>query len=407
MTIKPNLNFLTWESPWPAQDGGTIRMLGLLKQLSKAYAIHLVVLSKEPLSGKQEEYLYQYVTQITRVQMLSVKFIDKLKFTLHMILHWMPSHCAILDRSFSKAQDLREYLRTTEDIIYANFGHWGTLIRDRKAPNWILDQQNADVQFWRVFISHARDFRIKSIVLLNWLLAHRHFKRIYPGLGMIISVCEEDKALTKKLGSSKRIEVIENGVDSSYYSPDIETERISNRILFTGTSRIRNMTALHDFVDNIFPMILQHMPDVHLLVAGNFSVKAQAEFKKHTKIYFTGWVEDIRPSFNSSTVYIAPFKETHGSKLKISEAISMGLPIVSTPEGVRGFKLTNGVSVLIAQDNEEFAQHVIHLLKNPGVAKKIGAQARQVAVNTLDWDILGVRLRQCVAELYEQNKNNN
>ncbi|HIE26282.1 TPA: glycosyltransferase, partial [Candidatus Poribacteria bacterium] len=128
----------------------------------------------------------------------------------------------------------------------------------------------------------------------------------------------------------------------------------------------------------------------------NFSQKAQTEFIDIDVVKFTGRVDDIRPYFNQADVYVAPFEETHGSKLKIAEAMAMAMPIVSTRQGIRGFSLVDGESVLIADSPEQFAANVLLLLRNPELRMDIGTKARQVALKTIDWPILGQRLRAIV-----------
>ena len=384
--------FLSWESPWPAQSGGDLRTLGLLRELSRAYPVHLLVLVSKPLSDRQAAELGQYAQTITSVQMIGEKASDKLWILTHMFIRQMPYHCARLALSFQRVPDVLKMLRSFPGIVYASYGHWGTLVRGFRASNWILDQHNADVHFWRVYASQANKLELKAAALMNWQLAARHFPLIYRSVGRVVSVCEEDRQLTLDLAPNAQVDVIENGVDCTYFTPH-RTERSGPpRILFTGTSAPRNMTALHGFVKNIFPLIRSHVPDVELLVGGNFSPAAQAEFAGVPNIRFTGRVDDMRPIFDQSDVFVAPFEETHGSKLKIAEAMAMAMPIVSTPEGVRGFSLVDGESVLIAQDFQDFARHVILLLGSQERRNKLGFAARNVALATVDWSVLGRKL---------------
>ena len=77
----------------------------------------------------------------------------------------------------------------------------------------------------------------------------------------------------------------------------------------------------------------------------------------------------------------------------------MGMPIVSTIQGVRGFPIVDGQSVCLARNDEEFAQHVVTLLQDPGMRQRLGQEARRVALKTLDWPILGQRLEQLVQDV--------
>ena len=384
--------FLAYESPWPAHSGGALRTMGLLKELSKTFKVELVVLCHQLLSNEQLAVLQEYSDSIVCVSLRVGSLKDKIDIVKHMLRYALPYHCAIIDVSFRRDPQILHRIQSYPGVIFTNVGHWGVLIRNKQTSNWILNQCDADVAFWRVYASQTTNYFIKGAALINWWLADKHFRKIYPHVGHIVSVCEEDKQLTLNLCPQAQVDVIENGVDCSYYVPDRKTRTVPPRILFTGTSAPRNMTALKQFVHNVFPLIKKELPETELLVGGNFHAKAQAKFKDNSNIRFTGRVDDMRPLFNQSDVYIAPFEETHGSKLKIAEAMAMGMCIVSTPEGVRGFPLVDGKSVFIGHSNKQFAEHVAQLLRNPVQRERAGALAREVALSTIDWKVLGKRL---------------
>jgi len=277
-------------------------------------------------------------------------------------------------------------------IVFTSQGNWGTVVRDRLARNWILNQCDADVEFWRVYASQAASSFARLAAQVNYRLAKRHFPPIYANVGRIISVCEEDRQLTQALAPNAQIDVVENGVDCTYLTPDRMPRNDRPRLLFTGTSAGRNVIALRQFVRNVLPLIQQQILDIELLVAGNFNEQAQAEFEALAAIRFTGRVDDMRPFFNQSDVFVAPFGETHGSKLKIAEAMAMAMPIVSTWQGIRGFALTDGESVCVAHTDEQFAAQVVSLLCDDQRRARLGSVARQVALDTIDWPVLGKRL---------------
>lgn len=396
------LLFLAWGCPWPAHNGGDLRTLGLLKELSKVYEVELLLLLLEPLSAQQVKVLNNYSKSLLQVPAKNITISDKILLVKSMFYSRIPYHCAVLRQSFQTYPEILERIQNYPGVVFASHGHWGTLTGDQQFQNWILDQMDADIDVWRVYASQTSKPLMKLAALINWRLADRHFRLIYRNVGHIISVCEEDKQLTLAIDPTVRVLVISNGVDCSYYNtPDRKQKTGPPRLLFTGNHAARNMTALKAFVRDIFPQIQRELPDVELLVGGNFNNKAQAEFKKYHSVRFTGRVDDIRPVFNQSDVFVAPFEETHGSKLKIAEAMAMGMAIVSTPEGIRGFPLVDGKSVLVAYNDEQFASLAASLLTDPIRRKKIGTQARQFAEVYLDWKVLGNRLTERVNSVYE------
>jgi len=403
MTSKPLL-FLSWGSPWPAQGGGTLRTFALLKQLSKAFPIDLVVLSNGSLSRQQEEELKKYAQSITVVPIAGKTIADKFSLvTKYIITHQLPYHCALLHLTFSREPEILRKIHSFPGIVYASYGQWGTLAEE-ESNNWILDQHNADIQFWRVYASQTNTFFAKVAALINWQLAKQHFPKVYSRISRIVSVCNEDQKLTMRVSPNSNIDVIENGVDCSYYQPirQRSAKPLPLRLLFTGTSAPRNLTALHQFTKNIFPLVRSKITDCELLVAGNFSLKAQLQFKNIKGLHFTGRVENILPYFNESDIYISPFEETHGSKLKISEAMAMAIPIVSTSDGIRGFELVDGDSVLMAKNNAEFAEKIIKLAHNKALREKLGRNARKIALSTVDWNMLGEKLVSIIEDHFKK-----
>ncbi len=384
--------FLSWESPWPAHSGASLRTLGLLTELSKVFEVELITLTRQPLSSEQKTFLQRITHSVIRLSLNDTSLVKKIRALSYMAGLGYPYHSAILESSLAENRKIREYIIGFPGIVLTSVGHWGALARRRHLPNWILNQCDADVEFWRVYASQISDPLMRLAANLNYRLAQKHFPEIYFNVGRIISVCEEDRQHTLALAPQARVDVIENGVDCSYLVPNREIRVASRRLLFTGTSAARNMSALHGFSRNVLPLIRSQIPDVELLVGGNFSSKAQAEFVGIPNIRFSGRVDDMRPLFNQSDIFVAPFEETHGSKLKIAEAMAMGMPIVSSPQGIRGFPLTANDSVLIANNSEEFSTSVLLLMNNPELCFSLGQKARQIALATIDWSILGNRL---------------
>jgi polysaccharide biosynthesis protein PslH len=399
---QPRILFLALDSPLPAYSGASLRSLGLLKELGKRFAVELIVLNPEALSAEQTGELQKYACTIKYVPLKDASRLDKALAAMFSLTRRIPYHSAVLERSLQNYPELSRKIQQYRGLVFTSIGHWGCLVRHQTAKNWILNQCDADVEFWSVYANRTSHLFMRLASWINYYFSRRMYPAIYANVGRVISICEEDKLLTLALASTAYVEVIENGVDCETFAPQ-RVEHVSPpRLLFTGTSVERNMVALRRFAANVLPMISAKIPEVELLVAGRFSGRAQSEFQAFPNIKFTGPVPDIRPFFNQSDVFVAPFEETLGSKVKIVEAMSMGMPIVSTPQGIRGVPLVDGQSVRIAHDNNQFACHVIELLENPSAARELGLAARALAENVLDWSQVGRRLEKIMVDVQKE-----
>lgn len=401
MNLKTSTDilFLADGSPWPAHSGAALRSIGLLRELSKEFSICLVVLSRQEPSVAQRDYFSQYVHNLIWLPLHDSSWSDKFEIARISVKNTLPYHSAAFRYALLKSPVILHKILTFPGVVFTSVGHWGTLVAEAPALNWILNQCDADVEFWRVYATQVTSRLMRYIALANLELSRRHYPSIYTNVGRIISVCNEDRQLTLELAPKAHVDVIENGIDCLYYRPDRRMESRPPRLLFTGTSVARNMKALHQFTRTVWPMLRVEVPNLELIVAGNFSEAAQSEYCAVSGIHFTGRVEDIRPFFNQSDIFIAPFEDTHGSKLKIAEAMAMSMAVVSTEQGVRGFSLKHGESVLIGDNKTQFTNAVLQILRDPNQREYLGKNARYVAETTIDWAVLGHRLRSIVRDV--------
>lgn len=77
-----------------------------------------------------------------------------------------------------------------------------------------------------------------------------------------------------------------------------------------------------------------------------------------TDVEITGEVEDPSAKLREAGVMVMPIRSGGGSRLKAIEAISAGVPIISTRFGVQGLNLTRGSSYLDADTPESFAWNI-------------------------------------------------
>ena len=81
-----------------------------------------------------------------------------------------------------------------------------------------------------------------------------------------------------------------------------------------------------------------------------------------------------------------PLLAGSGTRLKILEAWSAGLPVVSTPLGAEGLPVKNGEHLLLAANGPDFASAVLRLLACPSLREKLGTAGRVLLEKEFTWD---------------------
>lgn len=135
-------------------------------------------------------------------------------------------------------------------------------------------------------------------------------------------------------------------------------------LLFIGHLGHRpNSDAVNYFMREVYPLINQQLPTVLFYIVGS-SVSAEIEAYNSTTVRVMGYVPDINPLLKSVRVFVAPLRFGAGVNGKIGEALSYGLPVVTTSIGAEGVGLTSGENAMIADDPQEFANSVLRVYRD-------------------------------------------
>jgi glycosyltransferase involved in cell wall biosynthesis len=75
--------------------------------------------------------------------------------------------------------------------------------------------------------------------------------------------------------------------------------------------------------------------------------------------------------FRREAILVVPLRVASGIRMKILEAWARGVPVVATPEAVRGLDGTDGKEFLLARDGPEFAMAIQRLHHDPKLRRML------------------------------------
>jgi glycosyltransferase involved in cell wall biosynthesis len=154
----------------------------------------------------------------------------------------------------------------------------------------------------------------------------------------------------------------------------------TNGLLFVGGFRHQpNVDGLKYFINKILPKIKTHSPELQMRVVGTGLDIALVNLLKSLGIDYLGRVEDLGAIYMQSRVVIAPLVSGGGKKGKIGEALSYGLPVVTTSIGAEGFDFENEKDAFVSDDPEIFAKYVLDLQSNEDLWNKSSLSAYNYA----------------------------
>lgn len=150
-------------------------------------------------------------------------------------------------------------------------------------------------------------------------------------------------------------------------------------LIFVGSENIFNRKSLEWFFEKVYPLL---NTSIRILIVGRVS-KYISVPKNVETIHFA---ESLSSYYNQSKIAICPILEGTGIKIKAVEALSFGLPVVGTTHSVDGFPSKTDNGCLIADEPQDFKNHIMRLLENEDYYNSIKTQATQYLSNHFSED---------------------
>ena len=193
----------------------------------------------------------------------------------------------------------------------------------------------------------------------------------------VITLTEVDRQqLAEFIGRADRIHVSPAVVslpegDNRTFQP-----ATTHRLTFVGSEdHYPNLDAVLWFCHEVVPVLRRKGFRFSFQVIGNWhSPYVQALKKNCPELELVGYVEDLH-AFQRGSVALVPIRIRAGMRMKIMDAISAGVPFVTTPKGVEGLDFRDGEECLTASDAPAFADAVIRLSDDTELQERLSARA--------------------------------
>lgn len=229
----------------------------------------------------------------------------------------------------------------------------------------------------------------------------------------ITSVSDEEKEIFIKRYklSKQKVSVIPSGcyilnlLDKEYKNSareeiGIDSDRVI--IFFHGSYWYApNKDAFETIENYLAPKFEETNERVLFVVGGTGSPKFE-----RTNIKSLGFIQDLYKVMSTADIAVVPLARGAGTRLKILDYLSVGLPIVTTKKGIEGIAAKNGEHAIIVDDvNEKFIDAIMHLVNIKEERERIGANARRLAEEEYDWDKIGEKLDKLYRDILNRAVN--
>lgn len=248
-------------------------------------------------------------------------------------------------RAFKKILKSKDY-----DYIFINYASWASLVENNSLANKsvkIIDTHDfitAQLQR-KVDIGSAFKEEIRRISLFDIALA--------------ISV-EEQYIFSQFCKNRIVLAPMMLNRPENHHS----TEEKPFDLIYVASDNIHNQKSANWFFNKVYP-----------LLPGNIQICIIGQINEHLSIkapniIAVNFAEDLSAYYQNAKVALCPMLTGTGTKIKVVEALSYGLPVVCNTRGIDGLRDKTNNGCLVSDDAVEFKNNIMQLLTDASVYQK-------------------------------------
>lgn len=385
--------------PYPLEKGDKLRAYHQIRTLSTNNEVYLFALSHDRVEDMSIKEMRRFCKDICVVRL------SKFKGALRAVRNLFGVRSLQIgywDSSKARKQLRHFEAKVNPDVIYTQ------MIRTIK---YAAHSQRPKVMDFQDALSMNYERRMLNYKGLRYFVLHYEFKMMrsaeYNACGIFdgLTIISETDSHAIPQHKKTEIAIIRNGVDFDYFHQMDMEKRYE--VVFCGNMQYKpNIDASRFLVGEVMPIVWRTHPNARVVLAGA-TPKASVRQLASDRVKVTGSVIDIRPFYAQSKVFVAPMRIGSGLQNKLLEAMSMGIPCVTTPLANDSLGATDGSEVLLGRDAGQLAAAIIRMLDNEALRQSIAEQAQKFVHTHFSWEATGQQLEAVLHNAIENHSRHN
>jgi glycosyltransferase involved in cell wall biosynthesis len=375
---------LSPETPYPLVGGGALRTASLIQYLARTRPVDLILFRQPGAPDPAAQLPAGLIRRVSVIQLPPTgrsQTARAVRNSARMVRGVPP----LVDR-FAGFQ--REVLLAIGDVRY----EIGLIEHSWCAPYWeqfapacqrtVLDLHNIESTL------HARCAAVEGPATA---FAHRIFRDAslalertwLPRFSQVLTTSASDAGTALTIAPTAHVAVYPNALP---WIP--QPERADEEVaVFSGNMEYHpNVSAVRFFRNETWPLLRERWPALVWRLVGKNPSAVSRFTSGDPRIEVTGEVADAVRELARARVAVVPLLAGSGTRFKILEAWSAGLPVVSTSIGAEGLPARDGENLLIADGGAGFATAVTRVLENENLRREVGQAGRIVLEREFTWD---------------------
>ena len=355
--------------PLPANTGGALRALTLLRALDQAFDTTVLAWAR---AGEDRQALDRMLEGrlhvVDRMGAIDGLFAEGMGFVLgcpagYCRYGWFPS--------------VLKHLLETQKFDFIHFDHphtaltWPQIKRLQPHARLVLDAHNVEAEIMERLAESAPKWQRKG---LRWQSRRIHEleRELARNVDLVLTCSEKDAEAFREMGA-RNVRLVPNAVPP--LSPPLVAQR--QDVVFVGSLDWRpNADAAMVLVKEIWPRCRALLPGAKLVIVGrNPPLHVQA-LASHD-VVIEGSVPSVRPYLDRAFATAIPLRAGSGTRIKILEAWAAGVPVVASRIAAEGLPYEDGKDLILAEEPGEFARALVRLWRDRQLAEELAEEGRR------------------------------
>lgn len=388
---KKNVLVFTLSPPLPAASGAPIYVMNTLMPLADKYNLHLFTIGgeKEVAHISKHREIYERYFKSVHVEPRAEAPAEKglygqIKHSLEHIYHGLP----FMDASYYSADAVSNARRIVQDqkidLMEIHSSHLAFFKKFIDHVPAVLVSHNIETDIFPFWIpQHLKGWKRKAVELVaqqSRKNAHEVEAKNKWKFEAITFISQRDMERCTASTIKAHLPLCLPIKPGKYRNkPQDEV----NLLWMGGFWWYPNAEAVVWFAKEIFPKIQDKLKanNINLHFLGDAPPSELVAIANDQNVFVHGFVESIDDMLKKTHMLFVPLLSGGGVRVKILEAMSNGIPVLSTTKGCEGLGVTDGKDIVVRDDAEAFANAMLELAGDPQRREQLSKAAVELLNN--------------------------
>jgi len=382
------------KAPYPANDGSSIAILSIAEGLAdNGVELHLLPINTKKHFKPEENIptdiklktnyhsVYQN-TDTTAIGAFKNLFTKESYFVSRFYFE------AYKNALIKKLQQHQFNFIIIDGVFMASYI---PVIRQYTKVTIILRTHNVEHQIWERHLAQEKNFIKKTYLTLQNNRLKQFELNAFATCDALVTITDEDKKNIQTLVPNKPITTCLTGINLNQYQLISQAAKPNTVFHFASMDWMPNIEAVDWLMEKVWSKVTQQLPEAQLVLAGRCMPEKFKQLSSNT-ITVIDSVDNSKEFYNTYDIMLVPLWSGSGLRIKLVEGLAYGKAIITTSIGAEGIPFTQNKDMIVGDNETDFANAIISLLKGNINKQHLQQNARLLAEQHFNYKTIAENL---------------